>query len=143
MQTNVLNSTEVKGDVDEFGFPVVWRDPERVEVSRSLEAMVDGYVFVKGNFYARAPKLKQQRALSKLAKRIQEAAEDNDVILDAVLEMAQQILFVHTPLTSGGNDSTCFLAASPDEIEEEFDIAELSDLMKDYAGFGAGDEGKN
>ena len=110
---------------DAFGFPSSPQAPPEPAPGATLADMINDYQPVRGNFWSKAPKLKQQRRIVEAGAGLQGKA-DPSLIMDAVVKIAEQILFVR--------DGDGFRRATSDEIEEEFDLQEIQEITGRLSG---------
>lgn len=129
-----VNIDELGADVprDELGFPVRGALPAAPpEPGMSLADMTNQYTYVKGKFWSRAPKLKQQKKITALAAQVQGVA-DPVAIMDMTSQAATYLLFIE--------EGEEYRPATVDEIDEEFDLTEVQALMQSATGAKAGSE---
>ncbi len=93
----------------------------------SLETMLGEHTRVRGNFYSRPLKAKQQKSLMRLAKQVQEAGEGDPLgASDAITDALRQILCVE--------HGEQFRECTTDEIDEAFSMQEQAEILRDVAG---------
>ena len=122
--------------LNEDGFPVrsvVERAYE--EEATGLDEMVGGFRRIasdSGQFWAKAPKLRQQKQLIGIAAAI-EAEGGPSAALDSLVAMCGTLLFVR--------EGEGFRSATAEEIEGNFDMTELQTLLTRFSGLTRGDAG--
>lgn len=79
-------------------------------------------------FYPKSPKIKQQKQFARMGKEIQDNINPDDVDLSAfdyMVSMAQILLY---------QDENCTKPATPDQIEDAFDMDELTNIIQRLTG---------
>lgn len=104
----------------------------------SLAAMLGEYEPMKGHpgFYARAPKLRQQIEITRLAEQSDGETATATANLETAIAMARMAVFCQ------GADGE-MRQATMDELLDTFTADEVTGIVRDYLGIGGGDEDPN